>query len=113
MRMKDMFAMAGCVLSGEAKKAYWVKNDNGTVSIMVRLPSDKGNGERVAKALVRAGEVVKEIGDKAAKGVDKHMSCNSFLGSDRNKNLEAVGMATLECDEEVEKNLSMMNIMQI
>lgn len=112
MRMRDIFAMAGQIVNGEATGAYWVKNEDGTISIMVRLPGGNGNGERSAEVLERVSRVVREISDKVSNGGNGCV-CNSFLGSNVGEKLEAVGMATLEGNEETEKNLCMMNIMQV
>lgn len=113
MRMKEIFELAAHIVGGGASRVYWVKNEDGTVSIMVRVPTAKGSSERVARLLERASTTVMEIGKRAAEGRGGLISCNAFLGSSADRRLEAVGMATIEFDEGVERNLCMMNIMQV
>ena len=113
MRMRDMFAMASVMVSGKPKKTYWVKNEDGTVSIWVRLSASEGSRKKVALLIEEAKQAASDLGKKAVNGSGRVISCNSFLGSDKDRNLEAVGMATLECADGVENELGRMNLMKV
>ena len=113
MRLRDIFSMAGAVLNGAARQTYWVKNEDGTASILVRMSSDEASREKVAALVEEARRAVEKIGRQVSNGGGEKVSCNAFLGKGRDSKLEAVGMATLKCDEAVEKRLGMMNLMQV
>jgi len=114
MRLQDIFSIAGVVLSGGLRKAYWFKNDDGTASILVSMSSSEGSKEKVSELIEEVRKAVEKIGEKVTNGDNGQVSYNSFLGagSDRSK-LEAVGMATLRCNKAIEKRLCMMNLMQV
>jgi len=113
MRMRDMFAMASVMVSGKPRRTYWVKNEDGTVSIWVRLSASESSKERVKTLIEQARKTASELGKRAANSSGRVISCNSFLGSDKDRNLEAVAMATLECGDNVETELTRMNLMRV
>lgn len=113
MRLRDMFSMAGGMVMGGARRAYWLKNDDGTVSVMVKMKPWDGSKERAVNMVESAREAVREIGEKAVEEHGKILSCNSFLGFGSDRKLEAVGMATLQADDVVENRLDSMNLVHI
>jgi len=108
-----MFAMACVMVNSSPRKTYWVKNQDGTVSIWIRINTESGSKEKVAELIDDVRKSVMEIGERASRGSGRIISCNSFLGSDKDKNLEVVGMAMLECNDSIENELERMNVVKV
>lgn len=113
MRFRDIFSMAGGMVLGGARRAYWLRNGDGTVSVMVKMKPADGSKEKAIGMVEDAREAVREIGERAVECHGKVLSCNSFLGFGKDKKLEAVGMATLQADETVEQRLDSMKLVYV
>jgi len=113
MRFRDILSMGGSVAAKSRRKSYWLRNEDGTVSVMVKMSPLDGSKEKTVGMVAEAKEAVREIGEKATADARKVIFCNSFLGFNKEMELEAVGMVTLESDEAVERNLAGMNLVKI
>ena len=100
-------------LSKNIRDCFWVHNDDGTVSLMVKMKPVVGDKEKAMCMVNEAKKIVMEIGERVAFGTKRVVDCNSFLGFNEERELEAVGMATIQGGDKIEERLSSMKITKL
>ena len=115
MSLKDILLLAGAVLSGEVRKTYWMRNEDGTISIWVVVYPTSGSkpnmGGRIAEVAKKAAE---ELGSRAVSlNGDSVLDSGVHMGADVENRLRAVGMAKVPDNAHTHAALSRMRLPEV
>jgi hypothetical protein len=115
MGLKDMLLLAGAVLSGEVRKTYWMRNEDGTISIWVAVyPTGDASPEMGSKIAKAAQSAAQALGDKAVSlNGDSVLDTGVHVGADESNSLRAVGMARVPDNAHTHEALSRMKLREL